>query len=231
MKRLIFLPTMFFAICLLLFSCKKKDGENKHLNNDNKRPFDIMSTKAGSWWLYKADDGSVFYRYATGTDSLVEGLTYDYFYRVDTTSVMKEHIPEYFGKNDDKYISLIDLDGSQKSYITYVVLKDYWHKGQSWTNTENRKIQGWNLNLYIESEVMSISDTLTLNGKVYDSVILVHNDLKAKSVVMPAYIKCGTLDVWFKKGVGILQEKGDINVIGLLKKNYSDYLLDYHIEP
>jgi hypothetical protein len=144
---------------------------------------------------------------------------------------MKEHIPEYFGKNKDLYLSLIDLDGKEQTYITYVILKENWYPGMKWTNTETKKIDGWNVDMYIESEVQSVTDVLTLNGKTYDNVIHVYNDLKAKSVVMPAYIKCGTLEVWFKKGVGILKEKGDIDILsGTVKKNYADYLLDYHFE-
>ncbi|MBL7712915.1 MAG: hypothetical protein JNL13_10635 [Chitinophagaceae bacterium] len=191
-----------------------------------------MSTKKGSWWLYQADDGSVFYRYATGQDSMVAGLTFSYYYRIDTTSVMKEQTPEYFGKNKDLYTTLIDLDGKQKDYITFIVLKDNWHVGQKWDNAETKKISGWNVDMYIESEVKSVSDVLEYNGKTYDSVIHVYSSLKAKSVAMPAYIRCGTLEVWFRKGTGIIREKGDIDILsGLVKKNYADYLLDYYIEP
>lgn len=235
MRKISLLSALFFVCITVFLSCKKKDGINNGIQNKNRQPFDIMSTKVGSWWLYKADDGAVFYRYATGRDSFVAGLTYDYFYRIETTSVMKEPTPEYFGKNDGKYISLIDLNGEQKDYITYVILIDNSYQGQTWDNTENRKIQGWNLNLLIESEILSVTESLTLEGKTYTDVIHVHNDLKAKSVVMPSYVKCGTLEVWFKKGVGILKEDGDIDIspagVSLLSKKYADHLVDYHIEP
>ncbi|MES2478253.1 MAG: hypothetical protein V4561_04155 [Bacteroidota bacterium] len=228
-------PLLAAFLLLCFCACKKKDGENQNLDRKNRQPFDIMSTKAGSWWLYKADDGAVFYRYATGKDSLVAGLYYDYFYRVDTTSVMKEQIPEYFGKNDSKYLSLIDVDSKQKDYITYVILKDGAYTGQTWQNTEDKKIQGWNLNMLIESQVINANEVLIVNGKVYENVIHVYNNLKAKSVVMPAYVSCGSLEVWFKKGVGIIKDKGNIDVapagVSLVKKDYGDELLEYHIEP
>jgi hypothetical protein len=52
---------------------------------------------------------------------------------------------------------------------------------------------------------------------------------------MPAYVSCGSLEVWFKKGVGIIKDKGNIDVapagVSLVKKDYGDELLDYHIEP
>ncbi len=225
-----------FALMLLFFaSCTKNNGDNNGLINVNKQPFDIMSTKSGSWWLYAADDGSIFYRYATGKDSMVAGLTYDYFYRIDTTSVMREHIPEYFGKNDGKYLSLIDVDGKEKDYITYVILKENPYTGQEWTNTETKKIQGFNVNMYIESNVMNANESLTSNGKTYDSVVHVFNKLQAKLPGMIAYVNCGNLEVWFRKGVGIIKEKGniEINLAGatLVKKDYGDILLDYYKAP
>jgi hypothetical protein len=232
MRNIIFLS----ALVLIGFaSCKKKGGDNQNIDSTKKQKFDIMSTKSGSWWLYNADDGAIFYRYATSTDSNVGGLLYDYFYRIETTSVMKEKIPEYFGKFDGKYLSLIDLDGKQKNYITYVILKDNPYNGQEWINTETRKIEGWNLDMLIESKVIDINEQLIINGNTYDSVIHVYNNLKAKSVLLPGYIKCGTLEVWFKKGVGIIKDKGNIDIapagVSLVKKDYGDELQDYHIEP
>jgi hypothetical protein len=220
-------------LSILLNSCSKNNGENQGLDDSNSSAYDFMSTKEGSWWKYKADDGSIFYRFATGKDSLVPsvGLTLAYYYRIDSTSVMKEKIPEYFGKNQDKYLSLIDLDGSEVDYIKFIILKEHVKDGDEWVNTEDKKISGFNLNLKIESKVESSNGTLNLDGKTYHDVIHVYSDLKVKSVLMPAFVNCGKLEVWFKKGVGILKESGDINVIELVKKNYGDYLVDYHIEP
>jgi hypothetical protein len=225
--------TLIVLFCVgLCMSCTKKNGENQGLDDKNKKTYDFMPTNSGTWWLYQAADGAVFYRYATGRDSVVEGLTYSYYYRLDTTSDTKAVTPEYFGKNLDKYISLIDVDGTQTSYITYVILKDNWFVGQTWDNTERKKIQGWNLDMWIQSSVQSVTDTLTYNGKTYDSVIYVHNDLSVRLASIPPYVKCGTLDVWFKRGVGIIREKGDINILGgLVTKQYEDWILDYYIKP
>ncbi|MGC4058029.1 MAG: hypothetical protein QM743_07890 [Chitinophagaceae bacterium] len=230
-----------FAVCGLflsaglLSSCTKKNGENQNLDPNNNQTFDIMSTKSGSWWLYNADDGSVFYRYATDKDTSKDAILYKYYYRIDTTSRLREQIPEFFGKNSGKYISLIDLDGKQKNYITYVILKEGAYVGQSWDNTERRKIEGVNVDMLIESEVKSVSDVLVLNGHPYDSVIHVYNNLKAKIVGTPLYTDCGDLDVWFRIGVGILKENGNIDIspagVSLLSKTYKDYLLEYHVEP
>jgi hypothetical protein len=231
MKQSFFKSILFISCLFVIGACTKKNGENQGIVESNYRPFDLMTTKSGSWWLYAAADGAVFYRYATGTEAKVDGITYSYFYRIDTTSSDRDHIPEYYGKNLDRYISLVDVDGSQTSYIRYIILKDSWFVGQKWTNTESQKIQGWNLDMVIESEVKSTNDSLTYNGNTYYDVVHVYNDLKAKSVVMPAYVNCGKLEVWFKKGVGIIREKGDFNIVGLVSKTYEDWILDYHIEP
>lgn len=234
MNRSFFLVAAL-GVCLLMAACTKKNGENKNLDPTKNEVFDIMSTKKGSWWLYLADDGSVFYRYATDRDTVKDEILYKYYYRIDTTSRLREEIPEFFGKNSGKYISLIDLDGSYKYFITYVILKDGPYMGQKWDNTERRRVQGVNLDMLIESEVKSVSDVLELNGHRYDSVIHVYNNLKAKIVGTPLYTDCGDLDVWFKKGVGILKEKGAIDIapagVSVLSKNYGDYLLGYYIEP
>lgn len=233
MKTRPYLLILLFA--LFVGACTKKNGENKNLDPNKAQAFDIMSTKKGSWWLYAADDGSVFYRYATGRDTLKESLWYKYFYRIDTTSRLKEELPEFFGKNDGKYLSLIDVDGTYRYFITYVILKEGAYQGQKWENTERRKIQGFNLDMYIASEVISVNDVLELNGHRYDSVIHVYNDLKAKLVGTPLYTDCGDLDVWFRKGIGIIKEDGKIDIapvgVSLLSKSYKDYLLEYHIEP
>ena len=229
MKKYFVIPVIF-AICLSSFSCKKK-GENQGLTDSDKQTFDLMSSKEGSWWLYQADDRSVFYRHATDKDSVVEGLTFKYYYRIDTTSGLKERIPEYFGKNKDLYTTLIDLNGGNKDYITFILLKDNCYVGQEWSNAETKKISGFNVDMAIESKVKSISENWSYNGKDYDSVIHIYSDLKARIKNVPPYIKCGALEVWIKKGVGVLRQKGNINVIELVKKEYSDNLLDYHIEP
>lgn len=234
-KPSLFAAFVVFAAALLIGSCTKKNGENKNLDPKDTQVFDIMSTKKGSWWLYSADDGSVFYRYATDRDTVKESLTYKYYYRIDTTSRLHEELPEFFGKNAGKYISLIDVDGTYRYFITYVILKDGAYTGMKWDNTERRRIQGVNLDMLIESQVMSVSDELVLNGKKYDSVIHVYNNLKAKLVGSPLYTDCGDLDVWFRKGLGIVKQSGKIDIapagVSLLSKQYSDYLLDYHIEP
>lgn len=219
------------AGALLLVSCTKKDGINQGLDPNNQKPYDYMSTKAGSWWVYgSASDETMFTRYAGGKDSLVNGLKYAYYYRIDTTT--KFRTPEYFGKNNDKYVSLIDINGKMETYLTMVILKDNVTLGESWTNTETRMIEGYNVDMLIESQVVNVNGTYNSNGATYTNVTEVFSTLKAKSKLTAAYTYCGTLHVWFVKGIGIIREIGDIDVLdGKVSKKYEDSLMSYHIEP
>ena len=62
------------SLCLVMMAtaCKKPIGDNKNLDPKNQVQNDYMSTKPGSWWLFAAEDGSVFRRMATGRDSTTE---------------------------------------------------------------------------------------------------------------------------------------------------------------
>jgi hypothetical protein len=226
------------VIALLLFilgtsACTKKNGENQGLLQENQLPFNLFSTKQGSWWIYGSKDGTVFTRYASGRDSFVNGLQYSYFYRIDSSS--KFNTPEFFGKNLNRYLTLIDLDGSLKTFITFVFLKEDPVKNMGWKNTESKKIQGWNVDMLIESSIVRTDGTLIHEGHVFNNVIEVSSQLKAKLKLAPEYTDCGDLRTWFVKDVGIIKEVGDITIrvagITMLKKEYDDSLMSYHIEP
>jgi hypothetical protein len=225
-----------FVLVLTLFlmsSCKKKNPE-RVTDNSKRQVMDAFSTNKGTWWLFNAEDGAVFYRYATGETGGIKGLTMEYYYRIDTTSDEKEHIPEYYGKFEGKYLSMIDLDGGAKDYINFVYLKENYHTGMEWYNEEKEKIQGWNVVMGIDSKIVNDNETLVINGKIYDSVVHIFNNLKARLTVMPAMVDCGDLEVWYKKGIGLIKNKGNIRIAPagavLVEKVYGDQLLDYHIE-
>jgi len=231
MKRLL------FVLCILsIISCKKTNSVNQGLSDNNHQVFDLMSTNNGSWWMYQSVDSHVIYRLATGRDSFKEGLTLNYFERYDTTSGLKTHYPEYFGKNSGKYLNLIDIDGTETTYLTYVILLDNWCNGQNWDNKETKFFSSINLNadILIHSNVVDVNQHPVYNNKTYDSVIYVHSDVWVRPsglAIPPPYSNCGTLDVWFKRGVGIVHEKGNINIAGVLTQNTEDWIIDYHIAP
>lgn len=220
--------TLFFALAcpVLLFSCKK--GDNEKLEENNNTVSGYMSTKQGSWWLYGSSDGSITRRIATGKDSLKEGKMYNYYENTDT--VTQYFKPEYFGKNGDKFLTLVDLDGSATYYMAVVVNKDDAVLGDTWSNTGEISYSGITFNLLAEGEVTGINQTMTINSHTYTGVVEINNKLKAKPNLAPAYVDCGTAKAWFKKGVGIIKADYDIHISSFFTKQYTDSLLDYHFE-
>ncbi len=224
--------TRFFAVAFLSMitvwaSCTKK-GDNTKLQDENEPVSEFMPTTPGSWWMYASNEGDVTIRRATGRDSVKEDRTYSYFETTDTVSAYVT--PEYFGKNGDLYIMLIDVDGSQENYYTVVVQKENAEVGNTWSNTGSITYAGNKFNLLTEGEVVSTGGTLTINGKTYTDVVEIKNKLKAKHVLMPNYVSCGTAVMWFSKGVGIVKTIFDISIMDVYKRKYTDSLLDYHIE-
>jgi len=225
MKKTVFLC---LSLCTIATACKKKDGANQNLDPNKQEASNYMSTKPGSWWLFGARNGDVTKRMATGLDSTKNGLLFSYFEKTDTNThyITKE----YFGKNEEKYVSLFDIDGSQTNYVTLVFLMDSVKTGSYWTNTQDYKYGAFKTNLYVESTVEFVNGTLTLGNKTYTDVTKVHNNLQGKLATSPTYSSVGRLDIWFAKGIGIIMEDMDINVLSLVTKQHTDSLLDYHIE-
>ncbi|XZF13711.1 hypothetical protein ACTHGU_18170 [Chitinophagaceae bacterium MMS25-I14] len=224
-KLVLFSVLLFFAFT----ACRKKVGDNVNLNPSNQTANDYMPTTAGSWWLYGAVDGTVIKRHATGKDSVKNGLLFSYYESVDTNSGYIT--PEYFGKNGDMYDMLIDLDGGQTNYMTIIVQRDSLYTGQSWDNTGSISYSGINFDLLAESHVVSLNGTYASNGKTYNNVVFITNNLKAKPSIAPLYSNCGTIDMWFVKGVGIVKEKMNVSIAGQFSKYYEDSLLDYSVAP
>jgi len=214
----------------MVFTACRKHGDNEDLKDKNDPVSDYMSTKKGSWWLYASADGTVLKRRATGRDSMKMDLVFNYYESTDTNS---GHVtPEYFGKNGDKYIMLIDIDGSETNYMPAVIQKDNAKVGDTWDNTGTIKYGALGkIDLLTQGEVMSVNGTMTINGHIYTHVTEIDNKLKAKPAANPAYIKCGTAKMWFSKGVGVIKSEFNINIMGIIKKEYKDSIVDYYIEP
>ena len=231
-------PIYFFlASFLLFFSCKKKEGANQNLDPDKQERSNYMSTKEGSWWLFASKDNLTIKRIATGKDSIKKGLLFSYFEKWDITDYPAnepEITPEYFGKNENKYVSLLSFDETQTNYVTLVFLLDSAKKGDSWENTEDYTYNNIKMNLYVKSSVAFIDGSLELGklGTIND-VTKVHHELKGKTNFMATYTNVGTLDIWFAKGIGIVKQdmNVDIKLFGssIVSRQYADSLIDYHI--
>lgn len=230
MKKVSLSLVALFSFALLISSCKKKPGENEKMEGENESVVGYMSTKEGSWWLYASSDGTVTNRKATAKDSTMLGRKYDYYETTDTTS--KFVTPEYFGKNGAYFFMLVDLDGTQTNYLPVVVNKDSIKLGDTWDNTTDLVYAGMTFNLLAEGEVTGVGQTLTINGKEYTDVVEINNKLKGRQAILaPVYVNCGTAKLWFKKGVGIVKSDFNISVLSVFTKQYSDSLIDYHIQP
>ena len=225
---------LFACLCTLIITltaCKKEVGENQTLDPKNQRKYDLMTNEIGSWWIYGGSDSTISRRIATGRDSTMKGFFFSYYERTDTTSATQYVTAEFFGKNNNNYVTLIDMDGTQTQYISVIFFKDGVNLGQSWTNIDQYSYSPWTFDIKIESKVVDTGQVMVLNGKTYTSVIQVHNDMEGK-LPFPGsdYIDAGTLEIWFVKGIGIIKE--DMNVVigtNILKKVYRDSLLDYHL--
>ncbi|MFT4062605.1 MAG: hypothetical protein QM642_09650 [Edaphocola sp.] len=226
MKKLTFLAAS--AATLLFAAACTKDGDNKNLDDDNDSVEDYMSTTAGSWWLYGSTDGSITRRVATGKDSLKLNREYNYYENTDTVTLYFK--PEYFAKNGSYFLTLVDLDGSATNYMEVIVSKDSAVQGDEFTNTGDITYSGVPIDLKAEGTVTATGLTMTIGSHTYTDVMQITNALKAKLSVSPIWTDCGTTTAWFKRGVGIIKTNYDVHILTFFNQNYTDSLLDYHIE-
>lgn len=230
MRSLLKFGLIILVTGLVFSSCKKKPGDNEKLAEENDPVSDFMSVKEGSWWKYGSTRSSSLMRRATGRDTSKLGRTYNYF---ETTDEESQHItPEFFGKNEDKYLMLVDLDGTESQYITVVVQKDNPKTGDKWENTGEITYSGIKFDLRTKGEVISSGGSMTIAGKTYADVTEIKNKLEAKIALTPLYTDCGSATMWFSKGVGIIKTDFNINIAsGVFTEQYQDSLLEYHIAP
>jgi hypothetical protein len=221
------------VLLISLYACKKKDGDNDKLDPSKNASIEgYMSTKVGSWWLYSTSEGKILKRMATGTSKEKDGFVYDLYKMVDTTSVMQEETDDYFAKNENNYLSLVDLDGSQTNYIRAIIYRDGGKVGDQWTNTGEIKYNSITFDVMIESEIIGMNETKVINGVTFDSVCVTKNSLKGKQAILaPTWVKFGTIELWFRKGVGILKRDMDINILSFYTRDYEDEIIGYHLEP
>lgn len=210
---------------LTFTACKKHKGVNENLNPEEQQEYDFTTSKEGSWWKVGMRGEGTGTRYATGRDSVKNGLLYSYYERKEDGS---EHItPEYFGKNGGYYYTLIDLDGSETKYVAYAFYKDSAALGDTWTNTANiaAPVVG-NVDVRTESEVMETGLTMSWNGRTFENVTHVKTKLLGKVVT---WVDVGKVEVWFVRDIGIIREQADVNIMSFYTRNYVDSVVDYHL--
>lgn len=219
------------AIIFIVFvaACKKKDGDNVNLDPNKQEWYDFMSSKTGSYWRYASRDGSLWNRHAREMDTMLLGKKYRYYERKDDAS--SGYDPEYFGKNNSLYLTLIDLDGSRSNYIDYVYWRDSAKKGDAYSNTGDVNSPVGKVHIEINTYVAEDNLTMTHGNLVFQHVTHAHSDIKGTAGILLPNVKVGTLDVWFVKGIGIIREEANINILGQYKNQYMDSLIEYKIVP
>jgi hypothetical protein len=227
------LLSCFALVLFMLSSCKKEIGENQKLDPKDQKKYDLMTNVRGSWWLYGGSDSTVTILTASGRDSTVKGLFFSYYERVDTTSALKDIMPEFFGKNTNRYITLMDLDGTYSRWVTIIFYKDGVPVGEKWTNTDKLDYLGLAFDIKTESSIVDTTGVMELNGRTYNKVIKIHHDFWGRVNIgfESDYTDVGYLDVWFVKGIGIIKKDLNIDLAGNFSKVYRDSLLNYHFQP
>src|SRR5690606_8081756 len=192
----------------------------------DQKKYDLMTDRPGSWWMYGGSDSTVTILSATGRDSTIKDLFFSYYERVDTTSAEKNIMPEFFGKNADRYIFLQDLDGSFTKWIIVVFYKDGMLKDEKWINIDEVDYMGLKFEIKVESAIKETDGVMTLNSGTFTDVIKIHHDFLGRVNISgfdSEYTELGYLDVWFVKGIGII--KKDLNIAisaGGFSKQYRD---------
>ena len=224
MKSTNVIITLGLASFLCFSACKPKDPIipiNEGVNN-------FMPTSTQNSWNYEASDGTHFQRKYTGRDSVVNGFSYNLFQQTTTGGVVKN---EFYAKFEGKYYSLIPIDDANTTYVKAIVLgSDNPKVGDTWTNEGSFNYSGIDFTAKVDGEVMSISDTTTVNGVLLDSIVTVKSRLFAK-LPLSTYTDAGTVIMKMKKGVGIISEDYDFHVSTFVNKTYSNWLLSYSIQP
>ncbi len=225
MKKLLTLAgSAALASFLLLSSCKDKGK----INPDNEGIDDFMPTKVENWWRYEANDGTVFKRYYTGRDTNIQGFNYNYYEQVNVNN--GTIVKEFYGKFEGNYYTLLKINDEGTLFVQAKVLNEDPKVGDTWTNAGDFEYSGVAFSAKVDGEVVSISETATVNGLVLNDIVKVKSRLFAK-VPAGEWIDCGTVEMKIKKGVGIISEDYDIHVGTWVNKIYKNWLLEYHIEP
>ncbi|RQO31236.1 hypothetical protein DBR32_04505 [Taibaiella sp. KBW10] len=224
MKYLVSLFSLSALLSVLFFgSCKKK----KIIDPTNEGISTYLPTNVNNWWKYLASDGTVFKRYYTGRDTVVDGFNYNLFEQVDvnTGTIVKE----FYAKFEGNYYTLLQLDNSGTRYVKAIVLNENPQVGNTWESTGSFTY-GIAIPTKIEGKVTSINGTFTVNNVVVDSVVEVKSVLYGKLNLL-TWTNCGTIIMKFRRGLGIISENYDFNVGGFFSKQYSNYITDYYVQP
>lgn len=215
-------------IILGLFSCKKIKGDNQNLEDQNQSIEGLMSTNPLSFWEYETNEGDHFIRVPKGTQQIINNRKWDLYESTDQNTQWVT--PEYFARNGDKLLMLLDLDGSQENYLEVIAFKENPSVGESFTNSHELKFGIMNVHAVIESSIYQVNATVEYQGSTIEEVVIVKNKLKAKTPLTP-YIDCGDAFLYFKEGIGPLKLDINLSIMSFYNRTYSDQLIHYEVIP
>lgn len=224
MKKLLSFTSLAAVAGLLFFSSCKPD----EIDPTNEGIDDFMPTNVENWWRYEANDGTVFKRYYTGRDTNIQGFNYNYYEQVDVNN--GTIVKEFYGKFEGNYYSLLKINDDGTAFVKAMVLNSDPKVGNTWSNEGDFTYNGIQFSAKVDGEVLSITDTATVNGVLISDIVRVKTKLNAK-VPLGSWVDCGTVEMKIKKGVGIISEDYDIHVLSFVNKTYKNWLLEYHIQP
>jgi hypothetical protein len=187
---------------LIIFSCKKKDG-----NPAPTAPQNFQPTSAGSTWTYNStgtNGNSTYTLTATGNDSVINGTTYKIFLNSGGPN-------EYYNKSGNDYNRYSYFDALNQA-LELLYLKDNYGVGQKWTETKNATINGVNGTAQLECEVVEKNSTYVAGGKTYTAV----THIKINPTFYAGGVKFtnnkADIHYYFANNIGFIYNSTDLSV-------------------
>ncbi|OJV52904.1 MAG: hypothetical protein BGO31_03890 [Bacteroidetes bacterium 43-16] len=209
---------------MMFHSCKPKP-----IDPTNEGIGELLPINVDNWWQYEASDSTIFRRYYTGRDTTIDNFNYNYFEQVNVNS--GTIVKEFYAKFEGNYYTLVKIDDAGNTFVKAQVLNGDPKLGDTWENTATVQYSTLTFYAKTEGEIISVTDTITVNGALLDNVIVSKTKLYARFSPFDNWAECGTMIMKFKRGTGIIGEDYDFQVPGFVDKTYSNHLVNYHIVP
>lgn len=224
MNKIIKLSSLLLtSLGIVLFS----SCDPKEIDPTNEGIGELLPINVNNWWLYEASDSTIFKRYYTGRDTVIDNFNYNYFEQVNTES--GTIVKEFYGKFEGNYYTLIKIDDAGNAYVKAQVLNGDPKVNDSWENTATINYSGLTFYAKTSCKITSITETAVVNGETLDNIIVSETKLYARFSPLDNWVDCGTMIMKFKRGKGIIGEDYDFHVPNFVDKTYSNHLIDYHL--
>lgn len=212
MKNIIYL---FIALSAINFSCRKDKQPEPITLTDG---LSYLPLPDSAWWLYGGDNLSGWY--LTRTDSNIDG----HIYR--KTMVTNDDYDRMFFNTRDGVTYLYINSPFQGSGLNLSlqapILKENLKSDQEWSFTTNTLGYDIKYTLRLAEKLPA----MTIQGKTYSDCIRI-TQKGIGTATGSATIIVSDQDIWFAKGIGVIQIRQ--NQVGGTSK--TQYLVDYKLNP